>query len=217
MNPNSSQNEVGGKDLLIKVGKQLTVATSDTSDTITCADHGLAVGDLVRFRNVDQLTTLLTTKFYIVIAVPASNTFKLSATRAGSAIVADETEAALVVDAYSSLGGLRTKTFNISSEGIDITNHDSDQWKKVLDAAGIRSASFSGSGVYTNGTVFQYTRGRMMDNLLTALLLIDVKNDRMFEANFKLTSLEIGGDFDGEGNYSMSGESSGEVTHYLAS
>jgi len=81
-----------------------------------------------------------------------------------------------------------------------------------LDYAGIRSLSVSGSGVYTNETVFQAVRTKAYTNALTCLMFIDTVTDDIVESCFKITSLEVGGDYDAEGTYSISAESSGEVT-----
>jgi len=213
---NTPQNEVGGKELLLKVCKEISVATTSTSNDFASAAHGLIVGDVVKFQSVGANTVINTTSFYFVVAVPSSGVFEISATRGGTAIIADATEAALTTDAFQTLGGLRSKSFGFSSEGIDITNQDSDEWKKMLDGAGIRSFSVSGSGVYTNETVFQTAFSRARDNLLTCLMLIDVKASRIYEGCFKMTSLEISGDFDAESNYSISAESSGQITVFNA-
>lgn len=215
-NCNTEQNELGGKELLLKACKEISVATVTASETLTSTAHGLVAGDVIKFRSVGANTSINTTDFYFVVAPIAANTFKISANRGGTPIELDATEAALLVDAFQSLGGLRSKSFSFSSEGIDITNADSDEWKKILDGAGIRSFSVSGSGVYTNEAVFQYVFGRARGNLLTCLMFIDVKAERIYEGCFKITSMEVSGDYDAESNYSISAESSGEISVFTA-
>jgi len=217
MGCNTTQNEVGGKELLLKACELGSLATTSASATITAAAaHGLKVGDLVKFQEVDTLTTFNTTSFYFVKTVPSPTTFTLSATPSGSSIVADATTSALAADLYKSLGGLRSKTFAFASEAIDITNQDSDEYKKILNSAGIRSFNVSGSGVYTNEDVFQDVFTKARANELVCLMLIDVKALRVFEGCFKITSLEVGGDYDAESNYSISAESSGTLTVFEA-
>jgi TP901-1 family phage major tail protein len=126
--------------------------------------------------------------------------------------VFDDTAAALSVDLFKSTGGLRSKSINFSAEGIDITNEESDEWKKMLDKAGIRSMEISGSGVYNNYDVFQSLVTKFLANELTCLMFVEVKTGRIYEGCFKLTSLEISGDYDAESSYSISAASSGAVT-----
>ena len=57
---------------------------------------------------------------------------------------------------FKSTGGLRSKSMDFSAEGIDITNEESDEWKVMLDKAGMRSMEISGSGVYNNYPVFKH-------------------------------------------------------------
>lgn len=209
---NTTQNEVGGKELLLKACEEISVAATDLSDSLTAVGHGLKVGDLVKFQSVGALTVVDDATFYIVVEVVDADNFKISATRGGTALTMDADEAALTVDGFKNFGGLRSKTFAFNSEGIDITNADSDEWSNMLDGAGIRSFSVSGSGVYTNEDVFQNVFSRARNNQLTCFMFIDVKADRLYEGCFKITSLEVSGDYNAESNYSISAESSGAVT-----
>jgi TP901-1 family phage major tail protein len=213
MGCNTEQNEVGGKQLLLKVcqdAKTGSVSSGDTTLTITA--HGAIVGDIARFLDVGTNGNVNTDDFYFVKTVEDANGIQISATRGGSAINFTAAEAALSVEIFKSLGGLRSKSMSFSSESIDITSQDSDEWNKILDGAGIRSFEFSGGGVYTNEEVFQDMRERAMANELVCLMVIDVKANRIYEGCFKVTSLEISGDYDSESSYSMSATSSGEVT-----
>lgn len=210
---NVTQNELGGKELLLKVCKEATgVASTGTSTTFTKAAHGLRVGDLVRVTDKATLTAIENDTFYFVLTVPTANTFTISATKAGAAIEADATSSAIVMDLFKTFGGLRSKSFSFQSEAVDITNGDSDEWKKILDGAGVRSFSVSGSGVYTNETAFQDAQTSALNNELICMMFIDVKSSRIWVGCMKITSLEISGDYDAESNYSVSAESSGAVT-----
>ena len=211
-----TQNEVGGKDLLLKAAKLVNVATTDTEEGVFTVGHGLKVGDVVKFSAVGANTVFNTTNFYFVVEVLDVDSYKLSATKGGTAIEADATEATLAAYAYQTLGGLRSKTFGFTSDGIDITNHDSDEYTKLLDGAGIRAFNVSGSGVYTNETVFQQVFTRAKANELQRLMFIDVKASRVYEGLYKVTSLEVSGDYDGEGSYSISAGSSGALVEFTA-
>ena len=208
---NTAQNEMGGKELLLKACVDAVAATTNTSATITSTAHGLKVGDIVKFVEVGAITTVDTDTYYYVNAILSANTFTVSATRSGAAIVMDATEASLDILLFKSTGGLRSKSLSFSAEGVDITNEESDEWKVMLDKAGMRSLEISGSGVYNNYPVFQTLVDKFLANELTCLMFVEVKTGKLYEGCFKLTSLEISGDYDAESNYSISAASSGPV------
>lgn len=214
MGCNTNQNEVGGKQLLIKVCSEPfeAVDTTSASTSLHVVAHEAQVGDIARFLDIGSSSDVELEQFYFVKSIVDVDNITISATRSGSAISFTSAQAAMVVEIFRNLGGLRSKSMSFSSDGIDITNQDSDEWGKILDGAGIRSFEFSGSGVYTNEDVFQNVRERAMNNELQCIMLIDIKADRIYEGCFKVTSLEISGDYDAESSYSMSGTSSGEVT-----
>ncbi len=208
---NTTQNEAGGKHLLLKACKLATVATA-VGTTFTSAAHGLRVGDIVKPVEIGANTTFNTTTFYYVQSVPTANTFTMSATRGGAPIAGDAVEASLDFDLFVAVGGLRSKSISMSSEGIDITSEDSDEWKVMLDGAGIRSMEISGSGVYNSSTVLDSLKTKFLANTLTCLMFVEVKTGKLYEGCFKLTSLEISGDYDAESSFSIAASSSGAIT-----
>lgn len=208
---NTAQNEMGGKELLLKACVDAVASTANASDSITSTAHGLKVGDIVKFIEVGAITSVNTNTFYYVKTVVDANTFKVSASRSGAVIVMDALEASLDILLFKSTGGLRSKSLSFTAEGIDITNEESDEWKTMLDKAGMRSLEISGSGVYNNYTVFQTLVDKFLANELTCLMFVEVKTGKLYEGCFKLTSLEISGDYDAESSYSISASSSGPV------
>lgn len=213
MSCNTAQNEVGGKDLLLKKCKEFTaIETTNASANVEIASHGAKVGDIVKFSAVGANTVINVDDFYIVREVVDANTITIKSSLTGAAIVMDATSAVLAALVFRNLGGLRSKEFSLSSEAVDITNADSDEWSTMLDGAGVRSASMSGSGVWTNELVFQEFFADFLANRLTCLVLVDAKSGRLYEGCFKITELSVSGDYDAEGTYSVSAESSGPVT-----
>lgn len=210
---NTTQNEIGGKDLIIKKCKEfLNIGATNASANLTVTGHGCKVGDIVKFNTVGALTVVNTTNFYAVVEIVDANTIKIAAAPAGVALVMDATDATADILLFRTLGGLRTKELSFSSEGVDVTNVDSQEWKSMLDNAGVRSVSFSGGGVYTSEAVFREFRTDFLNNALTCVMLLDAKTKEIIEGCFKITELSISGSFDGEGEYSVSGESSGPIT-----
>lgn len=206
---NTTQNESGGKDLLLKTCVDLTASVAGTT-AIHSVAHGLKLGDVIKFGETEG--SISASLFYFVTEVTDVDNFKVAATPGGAAITVNATDATVALLAFKTLGGLRTKTFSFAADGIDITSHDSDQWSKLLDGAGIRKLSASGEGVFTNETLFKSMQSAAFTNALVCLMFVDVKSGWIFEGCFKLTALELSGGYDGEGTYSLSAESSGEIT-----
>lgn len=219
---NTTQKELGGKDLLLRTCLEKTYSTIATGTDITVTGHGAEVGDIVAFQDVGASTSLdpstpSAPMFYFVVSVSDANRFAVATLPGGTEIVPGVIITAQKLDLYKLLGGLRSKSFSFSSDSIDITSQESQEWKTMLDSAGIRSASFSGSGVYTSQTAFAALRTAFLTNKLTCLMLQDTKNNELIEGCFKINSLEISGDYDAESQYSISGDSSGPVVFFLAS
>jgi TP901-1 family phage major tail protein len=207
---NPTQNEVGGKELLVKVGVEKTFSTDGTTSAITSTAHKMKVGDVAVFTAAElgSITNLTPLIPYFVKTVADANTITVAATPSGTAIIPDAAAVSKKMTGFLNLGGLRSKSFSFSSESIDISSQDTDDWKKILDAAGLRSFAVSGSGVYTNEETFQLARVAAFNNALTQLLFIDVKGLLIIFGYFKISSLDISGDYNAEGSYSLSADSS---------
>lgn len=118
-------------------------------------------------------------------------------------------------ETFTALGGFRTNSLQINGETVDITNKDSNGFRELLDGAGIRSLSFSGSGVFLDDTQFAAAN--------TAVLGGAKKNYEIIVPDFGtygcaaiITSLEMAGEHNGEITYSISMESAGDVTFTAA-
>jgi TP901-1 family phage major tail protein len=213
---NTTQKEIGGKDLILKKCKEfLNVSTATTTSPITVTAHGSKVGDIVKFTNVGTLTVVNINDFYSIKEVVDANTIKIAASPGGTALIMDTTQATADVLIFRTLGGLRSKEFSFKSESVDVTNVDSGEWKAMLDNSGMRSVSVSGSGVYTSEEVFVEFRTDFLNNALTCILLLDAKTKELYEGCFKISELSVSGDYDAEGSYSVSADSAGPVSIYL--
>lgn len=213
-----TQNETGGKDLLLKIAETLQVdvaiGTADTPTNVKATAHGLTVGDLFAFSSALPATVTEVTAGvpYFVVAVPTADAFKISAEPGGSAITFTHAVTDDNGDAFSTLGGLRTSKFSFSADGIDITNHGSAQWKKILNGAGIRSLALSGDGVYNNADNFNTMEQNAMANTLMKMAFCDVKQGKIYHGYFKVTKVEGSGPYDGEGTYSLSADSADQIS-----
>jgi TP901-1 family phage major tail protein len=212
---NTTQKEMGGKSLRIKLCKELTYTTNGTTaDINTSVPHGLKVGDLWKPKAVGTATNLLTTKFYYVKAIIDTDTFQVSLNKAAVIIIPDAAIVSQLSDGFAAIGGIRSKSFSVSSEEIDITSEDSDEWKTILDKAGVRSVAFSGSGIYSNYENVKSVRASFFANEMVCLVLLETETELVWSGCFKISSVEISGDYNAESSLSLSGSSSGPVALY---
>lgn len=217
MNCNTDQKEIGGKQLLLKACVEAILGFTSTSANITLTAHGLKVGDIVGFKTVDTLTVVELGKFYYVKQIVDADTFTISKTPSSAALVANASEADIQAVLFKPVGGIRSKSVDESYEGIDITNEDSDEWKTLLDQAGIRSIAISGDGVYTNSEMFKTVQDNARLNKLQCLMIVDFKTLRLIEGCFKVTAIGRSGGHDGEASFSITAESSGTPTFFTLS
>ncbi|MFQ5535582.1 MAG: phage major tail protein, TP901-1 family [Sphingomonadales bacterium] len=110
------------------------------------------------------------------------------------------------------IAGLRSTSFTINGETVDVSNKDSTgQWRELLAAGGQVSMSVSGSGVFQDNSNVATLRANCIARTLDAYTLIFESGDT-YTGNFQVTSVEQGGEHNGEVTYSVSLESGGPIT-----
>jgi TP901-1 family phage major tail protein len=206
-----TQSETGGKFLHLKICLAKIFASVATSNDLTITGHNAKINDVVKFDSVALNTVINITDYYYIVAIVDVNKVEISNTKGGTAIVMDATGVPTGA-IFVGVGGLRSKEFAFASEAIDITNHDSEEWKLLLDDAGQRSASISGSGVFGASEAFTELQTQFLANHIVDLMFIDLKSFKAFLGFFKVTQLSASGDYNAEGQYSFSAESSGPVS-----
>ena len=111
---------------------------------------------------------------------------------------------------YATLGSLRAKTMSINAEEIDVTNHESNQLKTLLDGAGIVSFALSGSGIHNgDSSTLNRAEDRCRSQSLTNFQIVDA-NGRTYQGLFKIVTFERTGEYNGAQTYSISLSSSGD-------
>ena len=122
-------------------------------------------------------------------------------------------------EAFSNLCGLNSKTLTINNSSIDVTTPDCDSpegalWTETL--SGLKNVSVSGDGFFEDST----TEARMNTVAMAAdnscNFQIIVPNFGTYAGNFRIASLEFGGETEGGVTYSLSLESNGAVTFTAA-
>lgn len=219
---NTTQNERSGKDLLLKICEDLesvdvAIGTDDDPTKLLATAHGLVVGDMVRITSAELGTVddITADQLYFVIS-KTDDDFSISATPDGSAITFTNALTDATFEVFKTIGGLRTGGNSFASEAIDITNYGSNNWRQIKDGAGLKSVSVSGEGVYNNSTNYKAMESSAFANTLVCLAFVDVTQGRVYHGCYKITAIEASAEHNGEATFSMSAESSGEITIYQA-
>lgn len=206
----------GGRQLLLafSAGAQ-AVVFEDTGDLVTLVNHGLRAGTPLKFTVITTTTGITVGTQYFALPVDDDN-FQVALTPGGSAVTLTTDGTGTMGEAYVPAAGLREVSATINGEVVDITNHDSDEWMEKLDEAGIRSASFSGSGVFSDDNIYAKVRAAMLANQMKYWRVYKYYKENQvsgfWEGKFKSTSIEEGGAYNNEQTYSVSLESSGPVS-----
>jgi len=120
-------------------------------------------------------------------------------------------EDAATPGSFQTIGGFRSNGMSVNSETVDITSKKSNGWRALLAGAGVRSMSLSGAGVFDNDAYFRQCMQHMLNSEIATYRLL-VPNYGQFEGRFQITSLDMGGEHNGEVTYSLSLESAGEIS-----
>ena len=114
-------------------------------------------------------------------------------------------------EAFTTIGGMRSTSLTMNDEMVDVTNKDSSNARTILAQGGVNSISVSGSGVFTDSASETTLKGKFNVSALTNYQFL-VPDFGTFTGAFMLTTLEYGGEYNGEVTYSFTFESSGAIT-----
>jgi TP901-1 family phage major tail protein len=114
--------------------------------------------------------------------------------------------------AFTTVGGLRTRTLALNAEAVDVTHSESaGRWRELLSGAGAKSARVAGAGVFkdtaSDATVREYAFNGTIRNWQVV-----VPDFGTIEGPFQISSLEFSGRHDGEVAFEVALESAGELT-----
>ena len=112
--------------------------------------------------------------------------------------------------AYATVAGMRTTQLSVNGEAVNVTHKGSGGWRELLSGAGVRSVSVAASGIFTGSGAEAQVKALALSGALGSYELSFESGDRM-RGDFLVTRLEYAGDFNGERNYTLALESSGEV------
>lgn len=115
-------------------------------------------------------------------------------------------------DAYLTVAGLRARSLSFNAETVDISHAESTgRWRELLQGAGMRRASLSGSGLFKDAESDERIRAMFFEGDLASWQVI-IPEFGTLEGKFQITALEYSGQHDNELSFDMALESAGALT-----
>lgn len=112
---------------------------------------------------------------------------------------------------YQTVAGLRTTQMSVTGDAVVVTSKDSGGWRELLSGAGIRSVSVSAAGIFLGSAAEAKIRANAMAGTLDDYEL-SFEDGEKLRGRFLVQRLDYAGDFNGERNYTLQLESSGQVS-----
>ena len=209
--------EKGQSFLLKKAPAGATVTFTNATNICNFAAHGMSAGDAIIFTTDDTLPAELTASQVYYAGTILAGTFTMHPTKgdgvAGSSTVAitDDGSGTHTGKILTTVAGMRSTSFTINGQEVEITTKDSAGWRVLLAGAGVTQMSLTGSGVFQDDAGLQQMRVDVINKALETYTIMFESGDEYWGL-FQITSVEQTGEHDGEVTYSISLENSGVVT-----
>lgn len=112
---------------------------------------------------------------------------------------------------FITVAGLRTRTLAFNAQSGDVTHSESaGRWRELLDGAGVKRASVSGSGVFKDAASDALVRQLFFSGALASCQLL-IPDFGTLTGPFQVTALEIAAEHDREITFDLTLESAGEI------
>jgi TP901-1 family phage major tail protein len=113
---------------------------------------------------------------------------------------------------YTTVAGLRSRRLSFNAETVDITHAESaNQWRELLDGAGIKRASVAGRGLFKDAATDALMRQTFFNGAVVNYQIV-IPDFGTIQGPFQITSLEFAGEHNGEVTYELALESAGALT-----
>ncbi len=117
---------------------------------------------------------------------------------------------------FVTVAGLRARRLSFNADTIDVTDTESaGRWRELLDGAGVRRASLSGSGIFKDAGSDAAARSIFFAGAIRSWQVV-IPDFGTVSGLFQLTGLDYAGNHDGEVTYEISLESAGELAFAAA-
>jgi TP901-1 family phage major tail protein len=115
-------------------------------------------------------------------------------------------------ETFTTVAGLRATTLSFNSTTVDVTNADSaNQWRELLAGAGVKSAAFSGSGVFKDAASDETLRSSFFNQTAPNFQVV-IPDFGTVAGAFQIASLQYEGPYDGEVKLSLALQSAGALS-----
>ncbi len=112
---------------------------------------------------------------------------------------------------FITVAGLRARTLAFNTQSVDVTHSESaGRWRELLDGAGVKRASVSGSGVFKDAASDALVRQLFFSGALASCQLL-IPDFGTLTGPFQVTALEIAAEHDREITFDLTLESAGEI------
>ena len=112
---------------------------------------------------------------------------------------------------FTTVAGLRARQIAFNAETVDVTHAESaGRWRELLEGAGVRRASISGSGIFKDAASDALVRQTFFEGVIRDWQVV-VPDFGTVAGPFQLTSLEYRGDHAAEVTFDLSLESAGAL------
>lgn len=113
---------------------------------------------------------------------------------------------------YQTLAGLRSASFKLDKETVDITSQDdTSRYRQLFAGAGIKSMSVSGSGVFKDAAADATMRSYWANDTIRNFQVI-IPSFYSVTGLMVVASIEYAGEHNGEATWSFTLESAGDLT-----
>jgi TP901-1 family phage major tail protein len=117
---------------------------------------------------------------------------------------------------FSTVAGLRSRQIAFNAESVDVTDAESaGRWRELLEGAGVKRASLSGSGIFKDAATDESVRQVFFGGTIRDWQVI-VPDFGTLQGPFQVTALEYSGEHNGELAYDLALESAGAIAFTAA-
>ena len=114
--------------------------------------------------------------------------------------------------ASSRSADLRTRRLALNADTVDVTDAESSgRWRELLDGAGLKRASLSGTGVFKDQSSDALLRQIFFDGLLREWQIV-IPDFGVLSGLFQIANLDYRGEYSAEVTFDISLESAGALT-----
>ncbi len=118
--------------------------------------------------------------------------------------------------AFVTLAGLRSRQLRFNADSVDVTHAESaGRWRELLEGAGIKRASLSGSGLFLDAASDALLRLVFFNGEIRTYQII-IPDFGTVQGPFQITALDFAGNHTGELTFEAAMESAGALAFTAA-